>query len=341
VIFKSHPIRPVALAALFLGLLGWTASAPALTVRDVLDLLDAGVGEEVILEQMVADGSVFHLTVDGILGLKDAGASDALISEMIATGKDREYHSGDGIYDSYSYGYGDYESYRPYNVSIYYDPFGYYWYPSPYYFSYYAPFSYFDFGFYWGGSIWWDWAYWGSRYSYYAYDAGYYWLPYGHDYSGRRDGRRLWSRSEGRSRHNYVLSRKTPRESSVTRTIQRDGSRHWTRDGYSSKPVRRGYGNATRRGTRSGRSAWTGGSRGTRSGRSAWTGGSRGTRSGRSAWTGGSRGTRSGRSAWTGRSRGTRSGRSAWTGGSRGTRSGRSAWTGGTRASRAPRSRRR
>jgi hypothetical protein len=211
--------------ALLAGFL--TVSSPALvgalTVDDVIELLQAGVGEEVILRQMEADGSVFHLDARDILDLRYAGASDDLIEAMIATAESeprrRTYHDWD-------------DAYRVTYVAVYYDPFGYYWYPWPFYFSYWAPFVWFDFGFYWGGAVWWDWTWWGPRWRYYAYDCGYYVYP------RYRPGRPLWGRTTGVRRTSYIVSPKTPRRSERPRGLR--AAKEPRRPGWSrgAKPPR-------------------------------------------------------------------------------------------------------
>lgn len=232
------------LVAVVVGLAGWASSTPALTVDDVLDLLDAGIGEDVILEQMDADGSVFHLSADDILDLKDAGASDDLISFMIAAGQDGDSRDS---YQQYRYDEYDQYDYRPSSVvSIYYDPFGYYWYPCHYYYTYWAPFSWFDYGFYWGAPVYWGWAHWGHRYDYYAHSLGYYWYPYRYydRHNARHEGRRLWSRTRGHDRDRYFVSRKTPRSSRVSYTRGSSDRYKTTRQGVwsrSSKTARGRY----------------------------------------------------------------------------------------------------
>ncbi|MBD3335281.1 MAG: hypothetical protein GF355_07165, partial [Candidatus Eisenbacteria bacterium] len=222
-------LRTTILAVAGVALLLWAPAAQALTLGEVFDLLDAGVDDQIILQQMEAERSVFYLDADDIIDLQYAGASDELILAMIATHpderRDRTHHS---------YGY-DRDPYRSQTyVSIYYDPFGYYWYPSPGYFRYCAPFGWFDFGFYYGGHVWWGWAGWGPRYHYYAYDCGYYhWYP-------ERRGDRLWSRGASRSRTEYVVSRKSPRSASRLYTgVVRPGESlrsAWERS--RNKPVR-------------------------------------------------------------------------------------------------------
>jgi len=60
-------------------------SARALEVEEVEKLSKAGVGEEVILEKMRADGTVYRLSTYEILKLKEAGVSDRVLRAMLAT----------------------------------------------------------------------------------------------------------------------------------------------------------------------------------------------------------------------------------------------------------------
>jgi hypothetical protein len=78
------------IGVLFLGFLGAGASdsaARALTVDDVLRLHYAGVGEDVILSEILVTDSVFDLDVDEILRLHEAGVSDRLVQFMIDTAR--------------------------------------------------------------------------------------------------------------------------------------------------------------------------------------------------------------------------------------------------------------
>jgi hypothetical protein len=197
---RRYPAVLLAAAALLLVL---AAPALALSVNDVLDMLDARVSEEVILDQIEHEGAVFDLTTDDILDLKRAGASDYLIKEMILTderapNQDTEDWTS-GYYDNL---YGGYDSAR---LRIVYDPFGYYWYSSPFYFAYYYPFSTCDFGFYYAGwynSGWWGWNgrwtsyYWNRWHDYYRY-AGYpgHRHRYASDLGRYGQGRHSWGRS--------------------------------------------------------------------------------------------------------------------------------------------------
>ena len=142
----------LAAALPFMALPAW-----AMTVDDVTELLQRKVGEQVILEQMNAEGDHFELTTQQILDLKEAGASDDLLREMIRRG---ESPQADSVQDWAD----DYDSPSvSYNAD--YDPFGYYWYGWPGYFTYYYPFRWGQCGFYyagWWNHRWWDGGLWAN-----------------------------------------------------------------------------------------------------------------------------------------------------------------------------------
>ena len=128
------------------------SATPALSMDldDVSALLEAGVGEEIILQQMETEDAVFRLSTEDILDLKDAGASDRLIKEMLDR-SDTDRSGEDWTRDYYDYG----------GLRMAYDPFAYNWYASPFYFTYYYPFRYWDLGFYYAGwysTSWWGWG---------------------------------------------------------------------------------------------------------------------------------------------------------------------------------------
>lgn len=164
--------------------------ASAMELREVQALLAAGVGEDVILEQMAAEGASFRLETADILELRHAGASDHLLRAMIESGDprrlereeaqaeeaaraarrteieriDEEPASGDWTSDYYGVD-------RNLRIEIAYDPFGYYWYACPSNFVYYYPFRSWDIGCYYAG--WHHWRWWG-------WDG--YWCNYYRDY---------------------------------------------------------------------------------------------------------------------------------------------------------------
>lgn len=211
----------VSLAVVFLA--GLSTSVQAVTVADVLDLLENGVSEDVILDQIDAENAAFDLSTDDILELKEAGASDDLIREMIGRRPDSsrtswtdEYYTGPGAVQA----------------RLYYDPFGYHWYAWPGFYAYYHPFSWRDCGFYYAG--WWNrgWCAGGPR-------ASYYWRHYswGHGswWNSRsyavQDDRSAWRRDSGRSGAHDRNSRSEVRERRTATRRDATGSQ-----GRSTRP---------------------------------------------------------------------------------------------------------
>jgi hypothetical protein len=62
-------------------------SANALTVRDVIELTRAGLGEEIILALIEVDPSVFPIDTETLKTLKDAGVSPRVIVAMVRSGR--------------------------------------------------------------------------------------------------------------------------------------------------------------------------------------------------------------------------------------------------------------
>ncbi len=62
-------------------------SASALTVRDVIELTRAGLGEDVILALIEVDSSVFPIDTATLKRLKDAGVSERVIVAMVRSGR--------------------------------------------------------------------------------------------------------------------------------------------------------------------------------------------------------------------------------------------------------------
>jgi hypothetical protein len=72
-----------------IAVLGLTAGrADALSVRDVIDLTKAGLGEPVMLALIEVDRSIFAIDTATLKQLKAAGVSDAVIVAMIRSGRD-------------------------------------------------------------------------------------------------------------------------------------------------------------------------------------------------------------------------------------------------------------
>jgi hypothetical protein len=99
-----------------------------MTKEDVIALAKAKVSDDVIISQMKASGSYFHLSTQDIVDLANAGVSDKVIDAMI---KSEPAEEGSGRYNYYP-------SYAWYaGLPYYYDP----WYPTFYLgFAYRYPF---------------------------------------------------------------------------------------------------------------------------------------------------------------------------------------------------------
>ena len=79
-------MRRIALFVLHLLLL-FPLAANALTVRDVIELTRAGLGEDVILALIEVDPSVFPIDSRTLKQLKDAGVGDRVIVAMVRSGR--------------------------------------------------------------------------------------------------------------------------------------------------------------------------------------------------------------------------------------------------------------
>jgi uncharacterized membrane protein YgcG len=65
-------------------------AAEPMRVQDVLDLLEAGVGERVIIAQIEASGSDFRLETSDIVRLQEMGVGERIIEAMIRSGGEVE-----------------------------------------------------------------------------------------------------------------------------------------------------------------------------------------------------------------------------------------------------------
>ncbi len=65
----------------------WPRPAAALTVRDVVELTRAGLGEETLLALIDVDASVFPIDAPTLTSLKTAGVSERVIVAMIRSGR--------------------------------------------------------------------------------------------------------------------------------------------------------------------------------------------------------------------------------------------------------------
>src|SRR4051812_18645293 len=82
---QMRRIAPL-LFILFMMLL--PARADALTVRDVVELTRAGLGEEVLLALIEVDRSIFPIDAATIKELKASGVSERVIAAMVRSGRE-------------------------------------------------------------------------------------------------------------------------------------------------------------------------------------------------------------------------------------------------------------
>lgn len=86
-----RPRIPWALGLLLLGIVMAAGAASAgdrtLSVDDILRLHAAGVGDDIIISEIVVTDTVFDLDVEEILRLQEAGASERLLQFMIDTAR--------------------------------------------------------------------------------------------------------------------------------------------------------------------------------------------------------------------------------------------------------------
>ncbi|MEP6918280.1 MAG: hypothetical protein ABJC89_21715 [Acidobacteriota bacterium] len=65
----------------------WPARADALTVRDIVELSRAGLGEDVLLALIEVDPSVFPIDAETLKGLKASGVTDRVIVAMVRSAR--------------------------------------------------------------------------------------------------------------------------------------------------------------------------------------------------------------------------------------------------------------
>ena len=81
-------MRRIALLVVVVPLLSlWPVRADALTVRDILELTRAGLGEEILLTLIDVDRSVFPIDTATLRRLKEAGVSERVILAMIRSAR--------------------------------------------------------------------------------------------------------------------------------------------------------------------------------------------------------------------------------------------------------------
>jgi len=82
----------------------------AITVQDVIDMTNAGVGKDVIIRHIEVTRSRFELSPQEIVRLKKAGVDDKVLEAMVETEAYPEYGYG------YEFGYSPYDySFNYYN----------------------------------------------------------------------------------------------------------------------------------------------------------------------------------------------------------------------------------
>jgi hypothetical protein len=77
-------LLPLALVVLLLP-----ARVDAVTIRDIVDLTKAGLGDEILLALIEVDGSVFRIDPETLTMLKREGVSERVILAMVRSGRMR------------------------------------------------------------------------------------------------------------------------------------------------------------------------------------------------------------------------------------------------------------
>ena len=65
------------------------ASAEAVTIRDIIELTKAGLGDNVLLALIEVDGGVFNIDTETLTRLKKAGVSEQVIVALVRSGRTR------------------------------------------------------------------------------------------------------------------------------------------------------------------------------------------------------------------------------------------------------------
>lgn len=83
-------MRRALVLILSLGLLPASVSpAEAVTVREIIELTRAGLGDEVLLALIEVDGGVFAIDAATLKSLRDAGVSERVIVALVRSGRQR------------------------------------------------------------------------------------------------------------------------------------------------------------------------------------------------------------------------------------------------------------
>lgn len=73
-----------------------------MTPDDVVRLVEAGMGDDVIIAKIREGGETFSLSVDDLLALKDAGVSDAVLATMVRTNVEAKREAVRDEWEAYS-----------------------------------------------------------------------------------------------------------------------------------------------------------------------------------------------------------------------------------------------
>ena len=76
------------LALLAVAIFGFVPLAEALTVRDVIELTRAGLGEEVLLALIEVDRGVYGIDSQAVKSMKEAGVPERVIIALIRSGRE-------------------------------------------------------------------------------------------------------------------------------------------------------------------------------------------------------------------------------------------------------------
>lgn len=84
-------MRGTLILAVLSGVLfgGFVARAEALTIRDVIELSRAGLGEDVLLALIEVDAGIYPIEPSTLKALKEAGVSEKVIVALIRSGRER------------------------------------------------------------------------------------------------------------------------------------------------------------------------------------------------------------------------------------------------------------
>lgn len=81
--------RWLALAVVLMAVAAPAAAGGTLTVRDIIELTRAGLGEDVLLALIEVDGGVYAIDPETLKTLKQAGVPDRVLVAMVRSGRER------------------------------------------------------------------------------------------------------------------------------------------------------------------------------------------------------------------------------------------------------------